>query len=319
MKLLTFDEKLYTHYTKHCMAQLAAEGLSVDWTSPEHLTDDEAVTVLISGRFKKAYLEKLPNLKAVIVPYTGLNGLDMATLEAKGIRVMNTSAHGKFVAERALALLLALRGKLVMVHNSLAKQDWSNRYGDDRISWKSVQGSKVAIYGYGTIGRALGAFLKPLGAEIGVVAYKDRDFSPAKSFDSLKALCAWCDTLVVAAPLTEETRDSVDEAVLSVMTGKAIVNVGRGKIIHEKALYDSLKEGRLWGFAADVWYNYPKGEGDDCFPSVYPFHELSNVVMTPHNGGFEEGARKVRYEDVLAQIVAFKNEILKEEGTLDGA
>ena len=305
MKILFFDNSVYDFYRDGYMDRIQEAGLDLSLVNPKELTMDEEAEVLVSGRVRSSNLDLLPNLKMIIVPYTGLNGLDLPAIESKGIKVLNTSAHSHFVAERALALILALRGNLVNFHNSMVKGNWSNRYEDDRLSWTSLFGKKVAIYGYGSIGQNVAALMKPFGVEIGIIAYKKRSFEGAENFESLEALCRWCDLLMITAPLNEHTEGSVNDSVLKEMDGKYIVNVGRGAVIEEEALYKRLSDGTLAGFASDVWFQYPNKQSPDRFPSAYPIHELSNVIMTPHNAGFEVTSRQVRYGDVLDQIIEF--------------
>lgn len=309
MKIKLFDKDLYHYYRENHWAEIEAAGLTMDWVNPKELTLDEEAQVLISGRVKGENLKYLPNLKVVIVPYTGLNGLDLEALGKAEVRIMNTSAHAIFVAERTVALLLALKGNLMVLHNNLKRGFWSKRYEDDRMSWHSIYDSKVAIYGYGTIGREVARLLEPFRPEIGILDYKNRSYKGVQTFDTLGKMASWCDILIVTAPLTEYTRNSIDYDILSLMRGKYLVNVGRGDIVEEKAIYDRLVDGTLAGFASDVWYTYPQGSGVDCPPSRYPIHELDNVVMTPHNAGFEATAAAIRYQDVLRQIIAYKEAI----------
>jgi phosphoglycerate dehydrogenase-like enzyme len=80
----------------------------------------------------------------------------------------------------------------------------------------------------------------------------------------------------------------VGEAELALLPpGAVLVNVGRGAIVREEALYHALREGRLAAAGLDVWYRYPTSEAEavDAAPSAFPFHELDNVVMSPHRAG----------------------------------
>lgn len=305
MKILSFDKNVCDYFGTELSQQLKDHGLTIEWVHPKNLAYDPEAEVLISGRVVEDNLKFLPNLKMVIVHYTGLDGLDLPELAKRNISVMNTSAHGRFVAERAVTLLLALRSQLLVIDRNLRKKDWSKRYEDDRMTWHSIQGKKVAIYGYGVIGQKIGDFLRPYDVTIGVLSYKDRDFGPVTYLASLEALCEWCDILFVATPMTEKTRNSIDAKMLNRLEGKSLINVGRGEIVKEEDLYKSLAAGELAGFGSDVWYQYPKGKEGHCWPSKYPLHEFNQVVMTPHNGGFEATAREVRYQDVLEKIIAF--------------
>ena len=219
MIVATFSQTLYDYYTKVSDVNLEAEGIDLRLID-KNSDVEETCEVLISGSLKKGQLPRFFDLRYVIVPYTGINGLDVEDIKNCGIKIMNTSAHGHFVAERAIALLLALRGKLMTYHNGMVNQHWSHRYEDNRLSWKTTYNKKVAVYGYGTIGREVGKLLKPWHVSLGVLAYKGRVHEEVQNFDDLKQLCEWCDILIVTAPLTELTKGSIDDEVLKNMQGK---------------------------------------------------------------------------------------------------
>ena len=99
------------------------------------------------------------------------------------------------------------------------------------------------------------------------------------------------DVVIVCCPLTDSTRGWVDEAALEALgPNGVIVNVGRGPIVDEDALWATLDSGRLGGAIIDTWYRYPS-DGNDavCPPSRHPFHRLRNVIMTPHASGWSAG------------------------------
>ena len=80
-----------------------------------------------------------------------------------------------------------------------------------------------------------------------------------------------------------------------------LVNVARAEIVDEDALYDALAEGAIAGAALDVWYRYPAGTGP-TFPARRPFHELPNVLMTPHVAGWTEGTLEARARLIAENI-----------------
>jgi phosphoglycerate dehydrogenase-like enzyme len=89
-------------------------------------------------------------------------------------------------------------------------------------------------------------------------------------------------------PLTDQTRGLIGEKEISLLPDHAIlVNIGRGPVVDQGALYHALKDGKLHSAGIDVWYNYPPDEDAraNTPPADYPFHELDNIVMSPHRGG----------------------------------
>jgi len=107
--------------------------------------------------------------------------------------------------------------------------------------------------------------------------------------DAVDDVIARADVLVVALPLTPETRGLLDARRLGAMRRTAIlVNVSRAQIVDEDALYTALAERRIAGAALDVWYRYPTAVGP-TLPATRPFHTLPNVLMTPHVAGWTDG------------------------------
>lgn len=265
----------------------------------------EMIKTLITADLDGAELKRYPNLEAVIVPFAAINQLDLKAIAARDIRVFNTSAHAPFVAERALALILSVMGKIVYFHKLLEKGDWAGRVEGNGFGkeWTSLFGKKVAIYGFGTIGQSLSNLLRPFDVEIGVARYKGRGFPNTKGFDDLEDLAGWSDIFIVAAPLNETTKFSVNRSVLANLKDSVLINVGRGEIIDEAALFESLNDNHLKGFGCDVWYNYPTPKTPICAPSKFPIEAFNNVVMTPHNGGSTETADFVKYIDVAEQLL----------------
>jgi hypothetical protein len=93
-----------------------------------------------------------------------------------------------------------------------------------------------------------------------------------------------CDTLLIACALAPETKGLIDARRLALMKpGALLINVARAAIVDEDALYAALKDGRLGGAALDVWWEYPTPAEPERRPSRRPFHELSNVLITPHS------------------------------------
>ena len=289
MKALVFNKNEYAYYIEKHLDKLKEKNIDLIYVDLKDFQGFEEECIAISGVIDKQTLEAIPNLKMIIVPYTGLNGLPLEKLEELGVKVLNTSAHGIFVAERALTLMLAISCSLISLHNKMVKGFWSCRNNSKmRKDWASIRGKKVAIYGYGVIGKEFVKLIEPFGCHIGILNYKNREFKGIENKDNLLELAKWCDYMVVCAPLNEKTKGSIDKVVLSEMNKKILINVGRGSIANEEDLYNYLKGKQLGGLASDVWFNYPKGEDSFSFPSVYPIHELDNVIMTPHNAGFEK-------------------------------
>jgi phosphoglycerate dehydrogenase-like enzyme len=110
------------------------------------------------------------------------------------------------------------------------------------------------------------------------------------------------DAIVLSLPLTEETAGRIGAAELAAMRpGAVIVNVGRGPVIDQQALFDALSQRRI-NAVIDTWYDYPTAGNPNTQPGRLPFHELSNLVMTPHMSGWTTSMVRRRQETIAQNI-----------------
>jgi phosphoglycerate dehydrogenase-like enzyme len=146
-----------------------------------------------------------------------------------------------------------------------------------------VSGQTVGIVGYGDIGRAIAARVRPLGMTVLAMKRRVSTLASADPFveraydpDQRLKMLSRCDYVVVAAPLTSETRGLIGEPEFAAMNQTAVViNVGRGPVIDEGALVRALSSGRIKGAALDVFDREP-------LPRSSPFYKLENVLLSPH-------------------------------------
>jgi phosphoglycerate dehydrogenase-like enzyme len=110
------------------------------------------------------------------------------------------------------------------------------------------------------------------------------------------------DYVVIAMPATPDTIGCIDRRRLGLMKSTAfLINVSRAEIVDEGALYESLAQRSIAGAALDVWYRYPRQPGPTA-PATRPFHELPNVLMTPHVSGWTDGMLEARAKLIAENI-----------------
>jgi phosphoglycerate dehydrogenase-like enzyme len=115
-----------------------------------------------------------------------------------------------------------------------------------------------------------------------------------------------CDTIVIACALAPETQGLINAHHLAlVKPGALLINIARGPIVDEDALYAALKDHRLGGAAIDAWWQYSTLAEPGRRPSRHPFHELSNVLMTPHCSAFTDGTVERRWNSVSGNLERF--------------
>ena len=114
--------------------------------------------------------------------------------------------------------------------------------------------------------------------------------------DGLTRLLEAADFVVVACPLSAATRGLIGAAQLARMKpGAVLINVARGAIIEERALFEALRARRIGGAVLDTWYRYPSAAAPAARPADLPFHELDNVLMTPHCSSWTAGLMPRRF------------------------
>lgn len=214
--------------------------------------------------------------------FGALNHFKQHGIKLANIRGSNANA----VAEHAMMFVLALAKKTMLKHQaSLERDRLLPLYGDENRS-TMLDGRTMTIIGLGSIGSRIAKHAK--GFDMRVVGIRRNKGRSAENVDSmhgmdeLHAVLAQSDFVVLAAPSTRETYQFFGRAEFEAMKASAyLVNVSRGMLIQEKALHEALTSGRLRGFAADVWGQYPYGR---FFPvhwgSRLQIHRLPNVLSS---------------------------------------
>ena len=275
----------------------AALDPGIQVTTGLALPEPASFDILISGQPTLAQLQASPNLSALIFPFAGLPEETAALLldPANGlghVAVHNLHHNSAQTAEMALALLLAAARLLVPNDQALRRGDWTLRY--EPLPVTILHGKTALILGYGAIGRHVGRVCQALGMEVLALRRRPEAGGPeeagVKVFGpaALPDLLPQADVLMVTLPLTTDTQGLIGAAELAALpAGALLVNVGRGPVVDEGALYRALASGHLAAAGLDVWYRYPEDAAARrrTLPSAYPFHQLDNVVMSPHVGG----------------------------------
>jgi phosphoglycerate dehydrogenase-like enzyme len=265
-----------------------------------NIPDPADYQVLVSGRPTEDLLEASQNLHTVVIPWAGLPEQTGALMRKyPHISLHNLHHNAVTTAETALTLLLAAAKCTFPIERAFRQHDWRPRYGPNPA--RLLYGKTILIFGYGSIGQHIGRVCQTLGMKI--VAIRRNPDKPGPedvqaelySPEALHQFLPLVDVLMVTVPLTDETRGRIGEREFELMPeGAILVNVGRGLVIDQEALYEALKSGKLHSAGIDVWYNYPSDEDSraNTPPADYPFHELENIVMSPHRGG---GASEVEF------------------------
>ncbi len=251
-----------------------------------------ATEVLVAGRPSREQMRACPDLRALVVPYAGIppETRDLLLAEYPALEVYNLHHNAAAAAELAVSLLLAAAKTLIPVDRTFRKHDWRSRYGGSPTVL--LDGKTALVLGLGAIGTRIASVCHALGMDVHAVRRRTElprpPFVAVHTPDELAAVLPRTDALVICLPLTPETDGLIGERELSLLPGSSVlVNIARGAIVDEEALYRALSEHRIAAAGIDVWYQYPPTAEDraNTPPSRFPFHELDNVVMSPHRGG----------------------------------
>ena len=255
--------------------------------------------LLVAGRPEQRHLDAAPRLRTLLIPWAGLPVMTAELMKRhSGITVHNIHHNAGSAAELAFALALAAAKMLIPGDRALRTGDWSPRYTAGGIV--RLDGGRAVILGYGAIGQRLAAYCTAFGMDVTGVR---SDTAP----EAVDAMLVECDVVFVALPLTPATEGFLNARRLALLPeGAILVNVGRGAVIDEEALYQALSSGTLRAAGLDVWYNYPLDEASRAStpPSRFDFGALDNVVLSPHRGGAPGTNRteRERMEAVAASI-----------------
>jgi phosphoglycerate dehydrogenase-like enzyme len=282
---------------------------------PQLLSLLKDVEVIVTNSFTKKMGEVASKLRLVQAPFAGLEAFDQEALPP-GAVLANVYSHEVSIAESVLMYMLALSKKLKKYDADLRRGFWDYRpfFADPLVG--QVQNKVLGLVGFGHIGQEIALRAKAFSMKIWAIRQRGRgetsetttlhlDFLGGK--EDLNKLLNQADFVVLCCPLNEETRSLIGTAQFDLMKPTVyLINVARAEIASEEALYQALYQKKIAGAALDVWYRYPSGypssPSELFFPSRFPFHELDNVIMTPHVSGRAESTVEGRLQDIAGNI-----------------
>ncbi len=238
-------------------------------------------------------------------PAAGTDAVNTALLPAQ-CALANCFGHENAIAEYVMAALLTRHVPLTQADHDLRQQRWTFWAGRQAALRTELGAQTLGLLGFGHIAQTLAQRAKAFGMRVHVA-----NRSPVQhpvvdqswTLDGLHEFMASVDAVVVSLPLTDSTQGLVDASAIAAMRPDAVlVNVGRGAVIEEKALYDALLARRIGGAVIDTWYQYPTPTQTECAPSQYDFAALDNVLMTPHMSGWTAGTVRRRQETLAENI-----------------
>lgn len=267
------------------------------------------VDVLVSMGFTQEMASAAHRLRLVQVPGAGLDRVDRSALPA-GASVANVFGHEAGIAEHVIGAMIALTRSFARIDARLRQGQWESQFAvatPPPPLWPELSGKTLGILGFGHIGQAIAQRAAAFDMQVCAIRQRPPNETPAGLLfvggsERLDELLQCSDVVVVTLPLSDATRNLLDARRLGLMKPTAtLINVARAEICEEVALYEALATRAIAGAALDVWYRYPM-TAEAQLPATQPFHELENVLLTPHSSGWTEGMLAARAKFIASNI-----------------
>ncbi len=240
-----------------------------DWNRMEEST---VVVVRTSKKLGKKEIRSAKRLKLVITATHGLDHIDLNEAKRRAVVVERVPVRARAVAESTLGLVLDLARGISLGDRKMRSGEWAKK----KLKGFELAGKRAGIISMGVVGFEIASILRRVGMD---VSFYDKY---REGSEPLEKLLRESDVIVIASPLTEETKGMIGRKELEIVKDRAIiVNVGRGEVIDLEALLDYLESGKIGGAALDVFSREPPFD-DSAYDRL---KELDNVVLTPHIGG----------------------------------
>jgi phosphoglycerate dehydrogenase-like enzyme len=265
--------------------------------------------VLLSMSYRRADTERV-TFRLLHALGAGLDKIDFDVVPPTAW-VCNMFGHEVPMAEYCISAMLNSCIDWAGMRDSFRGRSWGQAYSS-RVRRPELAGKTIGIVGFGHIGQEVAKRARGFDTRILAVASRAKPAPEGvewiKGPEGVEALAAQSDFIVLSAPLTDETRGIIGAREIAAMKPDAyLINVGRGGLADEQALFDALRDRRIRGAALDAWYAYPASADDAVKASTLPFADLPNVVATPHSSAWtaELAERRHRFlADNLRRFIA---------------
>ena len=276
-------------------------------TSPEQTLEriqiaDIVITnkVVISANI----MEEAPKLKLICIAATGMNNVDLAAAEYKGIVVKNVAGYStKSVVQHTFAMALYLLEKMAYYDAVVKDSTWSESglFTDVSRPFYEISGKKWGIIGFGTIGQEVAKIATAFGAEVSYHSTSGKNLHHGYPHQSLEFILKDCDIISIHAPLNDETYNLINENNLPYIKDNAVLlNLGRGGIINETDLAFELDRRALYA-GLDVLEKEPMTLNN----RLNEVKHKERLLITPHMAWASIEARKKLLKGIVDNIRVF--------------
>jgi phosphoglycerate dehydrogenase-like enzyme len=265
--------------------------------------------ILVTNHWRAEY-PSAPRVKLVQSVATGIELIDLAALPSR-VTVCNAFGHETAIAEYILMVMLVWSHRFREIEGDFrTRSSWQPSWVQSGAPHGEILGSTVGIVGLGRVGHEVARRAAVFGCRIIAANRSAREpgwgIEQVFPLSELDDMLPECDYVVLSTALGPETEGLIDARRLALMkTSAFLVNIARGAVVDEDAIYSALRDRTIGGAALDVWWRYPDATDPERRPSRYPFHQLPNVIMTPHCSGWTEGMVARRWAEVAGNINRF--------------
>jgi glycerate dehydrogenase len=288
------------------LSRFFSEFESYDVTARDEVAErirDAEFVFANKALLKADVLPAAARLRLIGLTATGTDNVDLEAARRHGVAVCNIRAYcTRSVVEHVFGVML-------MLTHSLARYDATVRAGEWQIAQdfcllkhpiRELSAMTLGIVGHGELGRGVAALARAFGMRVLVAA------RPGGADDGVERLpfdgvLAGSDVISLHCPLTDATRNLIDEAALARMKpGSFLINTARGGLVDSRALAAALGSGHLAGAAVDVLSKEPPVKGDPLLD-----HRGGNLIVTPHIAWAGNAARQNAIDELAANVEAF--------------
>lgn len=273
----------------------------------DHLIHAEDVLISLKYARKES---TPPKFRLLHVPGAGLDGIDFQSLPDSTF-VCNVFEHEIPIAEYVLCAMLESEIRFSSMHTAFSNTSWPDLYRS-RIQHGELYGKSLGIIGFGRIGQEVAKRASAFG--MNVIATNRSAIDSCEyvhqplQMHQLDILLSTADYIVIACPLSQETRGMINESSFKKMKRESLlINVSRAEIISQQALFEALSSKQIAGAILDVWYRYPVTNEDQSPPADLPFDCLPNTLCTAHSSAWTNRLSQRRYDFIGQNIQRLVN------------
>ncbi|MGN7250962.1 2-hydroxyacid dehydrogenase [Arthrobacter sp. SAFR-014] len=282
--------------------------MAAAWTPEQRLDALAGADVVVCSSLSPAEAETASRVRLVHVTGAGYDKISFPQLAHPAL-VANTFHHARPIAEHVLMVTLMLSRNVGAAERALRRGKWRTIATDADVPFHPVLADlTLGLVGLGSIGAEVARVAGSLGMKVRAVRQHPAAPLPdgvrldwVGGNGQLHELLAASDVVVVTVPLDADTKGMIGAAELSAMKATGLlINVARGPVVDQSALYGALRDRRIAGAGIDVWWGQPS---DGVVPPAeLPFAELENAVLTPHHSGHARITFERRAGDIAANI-----------------